>query len=104
MKLMLLPKAPRARQASYAILISLLFLMLFYTLDEFLLKGSAEGFIWILLNIIVIISWLFALFGTILGILSIYKTKEMSVLLLGLLFMGFTFSIFGLLDLFIPQS
>jgi len=104
MKLMLLPKAHRSRQASYLILISLIFLMLFYTVDEFFLHGAASGFMWIVLNIIVIISWLFAVFGTIVGIISIYKYKEMSLLLLGLLFMGFTFSIFGLLDLFVPQA
>ncbi|HAX02572.1 MAG: hypothetical protein A2Y45_01970 [Tenericutes bacterium GWC2_34_14] len=104
MKLILLPKTHRSRQAAYLILISLVFLMLFYTVDEFFLHGEASGFMWIVLNIIVIISWLFAVFGTIVGIMSIYKYKEMSLLLLGLLFMGFTFSIFGLLDLFIPQA
>ena len=104
MKLILLPKGHRARQACYLILISLLFLMLFYVIDEFIMQGTATGFVLVLLNIIVILSWLSALLGTLIGIISIYKTKEVSFLLLALLFMGFTFSIFGLLDLLIPTA
>lgn len=100
----MLPKAHRARQAAYLILISLLLLMLFYVIDEFIMHGEAAGFLLVVLNMIVILSWLFALGGTIIGIASVYRTKEISFLLLALLFMGFTFSIFGLLDLFIPKS
>lgn len=102
MKIVLLPKAHRARQAAYLILISLIFLMLFYLIDDFLMHGTATGFLLVILNMIVILSWLSALLGTVMGIISIYRTKEMSFLLLALLFMGFTFSVFGLLDLFIP--
>jgi hypothetical protein len=101
MKLFLFPKGHRARQAAYLILISFLFLMFFYVVDDFLLHGEAAGFMLVLLNVLVIFSWLFALCGTIVGLVSIYKTKEFSFLLLALLFMGFTFSLFGLLDLFI---
>lgn len=104
MKLILLPKGHRSRQACYLILISLLFLMLFYVIDEYIMHGTATGFILVILNIIVILSWLSAFLGTILGIISIYKTKELSFLLLALLFMGFTFSIFGLLDLLVPTA
>lgn len=104
MKLILLPKVHRARQACYLILISLLFLMVFYVIDEYLMHGTATGFLLVILNIIVVFAWLSALMGTVLGIFSIYKTKEISFLLLALLFMGFTFSIFGLLDLFIPKA
>jgi hypothetical protein len=104
LKLIMLPKAHRARQASYLILISLLLLMLFYVIDEFILHGTASGFIFVVLNIIVVLSWISSLGGTVIGIISVYKTKEISFLLLALLFMGFTFSIFGLLDLFIPQA
>ncbi|HOI84709.1 MAG TPA: hypothetical protein PLP48_01405 [Acholeplasmataceae bacterium] len=101
MKLLLFPKGHRARQAAYLILISFLLLMVFYVIDDFLLGGEAVGFMFFILNVLVILSWIAALLGTIVGIYSIYKTKEFSFLLLALLFMGFTFSLFGLLDLFI---
>lgn len=104
MRMIMLPKAHRARQAAYLILISLLLLMLFYVIDEFIMHGEASGFVLVILNIIVILSWITALGGTIIGIFSVYQTKEISFLLLALLFMGFTFSIFGLLDLLIPQT
>lgn len=103
MKLILLPKNHQGRQASYLILVSLILLMLFYVLDTYITNGNATGFIFVILNIIVILSWLSALLGTALGIISIYKSKEISFLLLILLFMGFTFSVFGLLDLLIPS-
>lgn len=101
MKLLFFPKCHRARQAAYLILISFLLLMVFYVIDDFLLGGEAVGFMFFILNVLVILSWITALLGTIVGIYSIYKTKEFSFLLLALLFMGFTFSLFGLLDIFI---
>lgn len=101
MKLFLFPKGHRARQSAYLILISFLLLMVFYVIDDFLLHGQAVGVMFFMLNVLVVLSWLSACLGTFLGILSIYKTKEFSFLLLALLFMGFTFSIFGLLDIFI---
>lgn len=104
MKLILSPKNHLARQACYSILISLILLMLFYILDTYITKGNPTGFVLVLLNIIVVLSWLAALFGTVIGIISIYKAKEISFFLMILLFMGFTFSIFGLLDLLIPTS
>ena len=103
MKLILLPKNHQGRQACYAILVSLILLMLFYVLDTYITDGNATGFLFVILNIIVILSWFSALLGTILGIISIYKAKELSFILLLLLFMGFTFSVFGLLDLLIPS-
>ncbi|MDY0074468.1 MAG: hypothetical protein WC992_01050 [Acholeplasmataceae bacterium] len=104
MKLILLPKAHQARQSAYLILISFLILMLFYVIDEFLMKGIAEGLMLIILNILVFLSLICAIFGTVLGIISIYKSKELSFLLIALLFLGFTFSVFGLLELFIPTQ
>lgn len=101
MKISVIPKHKRSKEASFLILISLLLLVIFYVIDELFLNGHPIGFILVILNIMVVLSWILAFIGTILGIQSIYQTKHVSFILLILLFLGFTFSMFGLLEIFI---
>ena len=102
MKLNILPKNKLGRLACYLILMSIILLFLFYVLDEYIIN-IPSGFLWILLNGVSILSFIVALLGTMIGIYSVYRHKEISVMLMLLLLMGFTFSLFGIFDLLLPK-
>lgn len=102
MKLSILPKNKLGRLACYLILMSIILLFLFYVLDEYIIN-IPSGFLWILLNGVSILSFIVALLGTMIGIYSVYRHKEISVMLMLLLLMGFTFSLFGIFDLLLPK-
>lgn len=102
MKLSILPKNKLGRLACYLILMSIILLFLFYVLDEYIIN-IPSGFLWILLNGVSILSFIVALLGTMIGIYSVYRHKEISVMVMLLLLMGFTFSLFGIFDLLLPK-